>query len=142
MKFATSLLALLTGWLIVFCLGTSCLHIEGLVNRNYFLYMDMIKLLLDLWSLMNFTLTVSIGVTAKMASQTPAPRPHNILKKSLSIFILNWKRPFQCQSLKWTIIFCLFSYFHFLNKIWKFEIWNFSVCFVSGTLWWDYRWKT
>lgn len=33
----------------------------------------------DLWSLMNFTLTVSIGVTAKMASQIPAPSPQNIL---------------------------------------------------------------
>lgn len=29
------------------------------------------------WSLMNFTLTVSIGVTANMASHTPAPRPAN-----------------------------------------------------------------
>lgn len=26
---------------------------------------------------MNLTLTVSIGVTAKIASATPAPRPHN-----------------------------------------------------------------
>lgn len=27
---------------------------------------------------MNFTLTVSIGVTAKMASLIPAPKPHSI----------------------------------------------------------------
>lgn len=31
------------------------------------------------WSLMNFTLTVSMGVTAKMASITPAPSPHSNL---------------------------------------------------------------
>lgn len=31
------------------------------------------------WSLMNFTFTVSIGVTASMASDTPAPSPHNTL---------------------------------------------------------------
>lgn len=32
--------------------------------------------LAERWSLMNLTLTVSIGVTANMASVTPAPRPH------------------------------------------------------------------
>lgn len=35
--------------------------------------------LADLWSLMNLTLTVSIGVTANIASQTPAPKPHRTL---------------------------------------------------------------
>lgn len=36
------------------------------------------------WSLMNFTLTVSIGVTAKMASHTPAPRPANNLPPAVN----------------------------------------------------------
>ena len=31
----------------------------------------------DLWSFMNFTFTVSIGVTASIASDTPAPNPHS-----------------------------------------------------------------
>lgn len=33
---------------------------------------------------MNFTLTVSIGVTARIASATPAPRPANSLPEVLS----------------------------------------------------------
>lgn len=32
--------------------------------------------LADRWSLMNLTFTVSMGVTAKIASATPAPKPH------------------------------------------------------------------
>uniref|UniRef100_A0A6B0UYN6 Uncharacterized protein n=1 Tax=Ixodes ricinus TaxID=34613 RepID=A0A6B0UYN6_IXORI len=32
----------------------------------------------EAWSLMNLTFTVSMGVTAKMASETPAPRPQSI----------------------------------------------------------------
>ena len=36
--------------------------------------------LADLWSLINFTLTVSIGVTVKIASVTPAPSPQISLK--------------------------------------------------------------
>lgn len=33
--------------------------------------------LAERWSFINFTFKVSIGVTAKIASDTPAPKPHN-----------------------------------------------------------------
>lgn len=40
---------------------------------------------LDVWSLINFTLTVSMGVTARMASLTPAPKPQNRLPVLLRV---------------------------------------------------------
>jgi hypothetical protein len=52
----------------------------------------------DLRSLMNFTLIVSIGVTAKMASHTPAPNPHSILLRGLRLPLSSTATFFSCSN--------------------------------------------
>lgn len=54
---------------------------------------------LDVWSLMNLTLIVSIGVTARIASLTPAPKPQNKLPVLLRLPL--------CLSLHWFLKYSL-----------------------------------